>query len=281
MKIFISWSGDQSRSLAEALHRWLPAVIQAAKPYYSPDDVAKGTRWSAEICKELEASRIGLICLTRDNLVSPWIMFEAGALSKNLDQSMVCPILFGLQPSDIKGPLVQFQSCRFDRDDMERVVRMINAELGDQALGATVLQSVFDMWWPRLEEEVNSILEQEQAPHVSRSDHDILEEILALVRSFNAYQREPGVTAALRDLGEGYQAMLAAAGSDNASSETRTAFGALRPPVRNFSARSGSRTRVIERDEHLKIRNHDSPAAAEDEQYTTLARAVGHKERGA
>ena len=81
MKVFISWSGETSKGLAEALREWLPAVIQAVNPYFSPDDVSKGSRWSSEISKELEDSAIGIICLTKENLEAPWIMFEAGALS--------------------------------------------------------------------------------------------------------------------------------------------------------------------------------------------------------
>jgi hypothetical protein len=91
MKVFISWSGDLSKNIAEIFRQWIPSVIQAVKPYYSPDDVTKGTRWSTEISKELDNSKIGIICLTRDNIEKPWIMFEAGAISKNLDKAKVFP----------------------------------------------------------------------------------------------------------------------------------------------------------------------------------------------
>jgi len=71
MKVFISWSGDLSKCLAEVLRQWLPAVIQAVKPYYSPDDITKGARWTTEIAKELEEASLGIICLTQDNLEGP------------------------------------------------------------------------------------------------------------------------------------------------------------------------------------------------------------------
>ncbi len=66
--------------MADILRQWIPGVIQAVRPYYSPDDIAKGARWTNEISKELDESRIGLICLTSDNLEAPWLMFEAGGL---------------------------------------------------------------------------------------------------------------------------------------------------------------------------------------------------------
>lgn len=184
MKVFISWSGNLSKNLAEILRQWLPAVIQAVKPYYTPDDITKGTRWGKEIAKELEESQVGLICVTRENIEKPWIMFEAGALSKNLDESRVCPILFDLSPSDIKGPLVQFQLAQFEKSDMKRVVKMINAALGNTALDVLVLDSVFEMWWPKLKESVDNELKPDRHTDkiVLRSERDLLEEVLELVR---------------------------------------------------------------------------------------------------
>jgi hypothetical protein len=110
-------------------------------------------------------------------------MFEAGALSKNLGKSKVCPLLFDLAPTDLKGPLVQFQAAPFREDEMRRVVSMINDELGPQALAQSVVDSVFNMWWPRLDQQVRSILAKPLPDHGDvRSDRDILEEVLELSR---------------------------------------------------------------------------------------------------
>jgi sulfur relay (sulfurtransferase) DsrC/TusE family protein len=184
MKVFISWSGDLSKNIAEIFRQWLPSVIQAVKPYYSPDDITKGTRWNTEISKELDDSKIGIICLTRDNIEKPWIMFEAGAISKNLDKAKVCPLLFGLEPTDIQGPLVQFQSAKFSKKEMKRVVKMINSELGENALNNEVLDNVFDKWYPELDKKIQDELSNDSQKDKSeiRSDRDILEEILKLSR---------------------------------------------------------------------------------------------------
>jgi hypothetical protein len=66
-KVFISWSGNLSGKLGEALRDWLPTVLQYVRPYFTPNDIEKGAKWNSEIVKELEGSNIGLICLTRDN----------------------------------------------------------------------------------------------------------------------------------------------------------------------------------------------------------------------
>ncbi|HJW04266.1 MAG TPA: TIR domain-containing protein [Azospira sp.] len=192
MRVFISWSGEKSKKIASVFKDWIPAVIQAAKPYFSPSDIDKGARWSSEIAKELEASRIGLICLTADNLEAPWLMFEAGALSKSMDKSRVCPMLFGVEPTDLAGPLVQFQAAPFSKDEVRKVMKTINLQLGDAALDGNVLESVFDKWWPELEEKVNSILTQVGPANAKglRSDRELLEEVLKIARTLAVRDRD-------------------------------------------------------------------------------------------
>lgn len=197
MKVFISWSGELSREIAEALRVWLPAVLQAVKPYYTPDDIEKGARWSSEIANELEKSKVGIFCLTRENLQSSWILFEAGAISKVVGKGAVCPILFGLDNSDISGPLGQFQSTLFTKKEFFKLVKSINVELGDSKLPDDTLNSVFDMWWPKLEAQVIGILSshKEKQPVELRSEREILEEILGLVRIISKSNSSQKITA--------------------------------------------------------------------------------------
>jgi len=183
-KVFISWSGELSRLLAEALREWLPSALQYVKPYFSPEDIEKGTKWNTEIAKELELADIGIICLTHNNIKKPWILFEAGALSKSIDKSRVCTLLFDIEPADVKGPLTSFQSTRFQRDDFKRLITTINNSAEDAKLESGVLENVFDMWWPKLEEKVKNILSSnvEQEKEDRRSERDMLEEVLELTR---------------------------------------------------------------------------------------------------
>jgi hypothetical protein len=155
------------------------------RTHFSPDDVAKGSRWSSEIAKELEASRVGLLVITPENQEAPWLLFEAGALAKNLERSKVCPLLFGgMESTDVKGPLVQFQAAQFSKEEMKRVVKMMNGELAEADPPPDVLDSVFEMWWPKLEEEVARELKggAESDDEARRSERDLLEEVLALTR---------------------------------------------------------------------------------------------------
>jgi hypothetical protein len=184
-KVFISWSGELSKKLAEEVRLWLPGVLQFVKPYFTPNDIEKGTRWSTEIANELESSNAGIICLTKDNITKPWILFEAGALSKNFGKANVCTILFNLDNTDLTGPLTSFQATRFDKTDFKKLLTTINNTGSDSKLESAVLNDVFEMWWPKLELKINEILKnhvEENNNNNVRSERDILEEVLELTR---------------------------------------------------------------------------------------------------
>lgn len=184
-KVFLSWSGDTSNRIADALCEWLPAVLQFAKPYFTPNDIDKGVKWASEIGKNLSECDIGIICLTRDNLEKPWILFEAGALSKSYDRSHVCIALFGIESGDVKPPLSNFQNTLFSKPDFKKLVETINRAGKENALPDSVVSTVFEKWWPDLEEKIGNILDESKAGHreTIRSERDILEEILDISRS--------------------------------------------------------------------------------------------------
>ena len=152
MKIFLSWSGDTSHKVAIAFRDWLPQVIQSLTPYVSSEDIDKGTRWSTDIAKELEESAYGIILVTAENLVAPWVNFEAGALSKIIDKSNVSPFLFDVKRSEVKGPLLQFQSTILDKSDICKLLNSINKKIEqDDRLEEQKLEKAFEVWWPELE----------------------------------------------------------------------------------------------------------------------------------
>lgn len=181
MDVFISWSGPRSNNLAEILTDWLPMVIQAVTPWMSKD-IEKGARWSPEISEKLAESKIGIICLTPENLHSDWILFEAGALSKVKD-TKVCTFLFELTPAVIKQPLAQFQHTILTKEDVKKLITTINDKI-EHPLPEKTLNSVFDKNWPDLETKIKAIapLSKTETKKQERSERDLLEEILELTR---------------------------------------------------------------------------------------------------
>jgi len=110
--VFISWSGERSKWVAEAMRDWLPLVLQTAKPWMSATDIEKGSRGLNEVSGRLQGMKIGIVCLTPENLETPWILYEAGALSKTIDdKTRLCTYLLGgLQFQHVKPPLGMFQA---------------------------------------------------------------------------------------------------------------------------------------------------------------------------
>ena len=185
MRVFISWSGVRSQAVAEHIRDWLPNVLQSVEPYFTPSDLEKGGVWASEISRELANSEVGILCVTRDNVTSPWLLFEAGALSKQMEKTYVCPVLFDIKPTDLAGPLAQFQAAKFEHDDFLRLIGVVNERLGERKIAEKTLNNVFEKFWPDLQNEINRLLESETDGTTGsspRDDREILEEILQLVR---------------------------------------------------------------------------------------------------
>lgn len=194
MKIFISWSGEESHKASLVLREWLPSVLQSIIPYVSSEDIDKGTRWASDIAGELDESSFGLLCVTKENMNAPWLNFEAGALGKSVDKSRVCPFLFRLKRSEVSGPILQFQSTIFEKVDVFKLIKSINDACGDDKIDDSRLDKYFDVWWPSLEEELNKIPVSDSETVVDKLESPtdkILEEILQLSRSNQMVLRNP------------------------------------------------------------------------------------------
>jgi len=187
MQVFISWSGDRSRAVAELLDEWIQCVLQAVRPWMSSKDIDRGSLWFSEISDQLKDTKIGIVCLTKDNLNKPWILFESGALAKGLSSTRVCTFLIDLEPTDVGNPLAQFNHTLPDRDGLYELVRTLNSSLGDKSLREKVLEQVFDTYWPQFETSFKTALESNVAgEHTpARTEENLLSEVLRTVRSLD------------------------------------------------------------------------------------------------
>jgi hypothetical protein len=269
MKIFMSWSGERSRKIAEAFREWLPGVLQAVQPYFTPDDISKGTRWNTEIANELENSSIGLLFITAENLDAKWLMFEAGALSKNLEKSKVIPILLGIEPTDIEGPLVQFQAAKFGKPEMKKVIKSINTELGESALPNDVLGNVFEMWWPKLEEKVTQELASvaRSKSKSIREERDLLMEILELSRDIARRTTGPRINpAAATSLATAYIALAETCIEESAPLSVLEKLGNLHNPLKYILRQLDREASILVVRTMKKLDRAMSSAASETEE---------------
>jgi len=247
MNVFISWSGDTSHQIAEALRDWLKCVIQSVEPWISSEDIEKGARWGAEIAKKLEQSKVGIICLTPTNLTSPWLLFEAGALSKTLENTFVIPYLYALEPANITGPLSQFQAARADKPETQRMVTTVNKALGGDAIEASVLERSFEKWWPELAGRLSMVskMNPDTSKPPERPVQDILGELLEMTRRMSQrvelLEVRPESTTGHVSIPSGREFYVSIAGSDDelprlrSSSRLRSAWNSvvsvILPPI--------------------------------------------------
>lgn len=199
MKVFLSWSGSQSHKIALVFRDWLPSVIQEIVPYVSSEDIDKGARWSTDIAKELSDSKFGILCVTRDNINAPWLTFEAGALSKTMDKSFVSPFLFDIKRSEVDGPVLQFQSTVFEKEDLKKLVITLNKACDKNRLKDEQLNKTFEVWYSSLEEALEKLRDADHSEQDAEGTtelqtpktQEVLEEILELSRINQKLIRNP------------------------------------------------------------------------------------------
>lgn len=108
-RIFISWSGEISKEIAKALKICLEKEVFPNTDFscfVSDVDIASGADWWNKIKRELKSCKMGVLCITKENLKAPWIYYEAGAMVAQeiptIPLLISCNIRF-LQDSPLKG----------------------------------------------------------------------------------------------------------------------------------------------------------------------------------
>ena len=189
LRVFISWSGDLSRSVAGALREWLPSIFDLVDPWMSDADIGSGARGLEEIHSTLSRCSFGIIVVTEENQHSAWLNYESGAISKSISdsQTRVIPVLVDISaPSQLTGPLAQFQARKLDEEGMLLVVDSMAAELG---VTTETAKERFAAFWPKLSDRVDSALNSKVVAGASknkqRSVPDMIEEVLTQVRDLS------------------------------------------------------------------------------------------------
>ncbi|HYK05023.1 MAG TPA: hypothetical protein VE974_24945 [Thermoanaerobaculia bacterium] len=155
MKVLLSWSGERSRKVAEALYEWLPSVVQQLEPFMSPWGIDRDSRWYAQVARKLSTSGAGVVCLTPEDLIyeaSSWLQCEVVAIAKAVEQqNLRCTYLLDVESTEVTGRLAQFfQATRSDLEDTLRLVSSLNARVA-APLAPERLENAFATWWPDLE----------------------------------------------------------------------------------------------------------------------------------
>jgi len=61
MSVFISWSGERSKKLADALHNFLGNVLPGIDLWFSDEDIGPGAIWSDQLRQALQQANVGVL----------------------------------------------------------------------------------------------------------------------------------------------------------------------------------------------------------------------------
>jgi len=190
LPVFISWSQPLSGEVAKILRDWLRRLIQDIEPWHSGMDIEKGSFWNREIITNLQRATVGIIVVTPANMDRPWPNFEAGALTMAIEPlgGIVMPLLINMKGSSFDGPMSSLQVTRFEKEDFYRLVEAINARTRNP-LADDILRDEFDDKWPKLHNEVQSVLDSaladdpvDNAAPEARPQEIVLEDLVSVVR---------------------------------------------------------------------------------------------------
>lgn len=162
-KIFISWSGARSKEIAIALKNCLETDVFCntnLRCFVSDQDIASGADWWDKIQKELKSCKLGIVCITKENLRAPWIYFEAGAIVAR--DVPVIPFLINCNRKQLsETPLGGKESREFHNPkDFIHMLRDISHTMGyTKELADTQVEALGEQAYKKLRETLKEHLQ--------------------------------------------------------------------------------------------------------------------------
>lgn len=168
-KIFISWSGKDTASfrVASKLYDIMPLMFQNADFFFS-DHITKGKLAIDKIFSNLAEAKIGIFCVTKNNILKPWLNFEAGAIASAVtnNDGLAIPLLINMNTDDFasfSSPISHLEGTVFtDENDLLRMIQDIRRSI-NSSLSEKQLDNLFDTYKTKIydcditDESLNSV----------------------------------------------------------------------------------------------------------------------------
>lgn len=161
-KIFISWSGSKSKEIAKGIKWALEDNIfkgTGLKCFVSDLDISSGSDWWLKIKGELKTCKMGILCITKENIKAPWIYFEAGAMIAR--EIPTTPILFNCGFNHLLSPLSGKQAVDFyDQQKFVKMILDINRNMNLLNVDDTHMETLAKGGYDKAKENLKDVLRQ-------------------------------------------------------------------------------------------------------------------------
>jgi predicted nucleotide-binding protein len=147
MRVYLSWSGQLSHTVANLLRDWLPEVLETVEPWLASADATSEER-------DYSKSEYDVIipCVTRDNTEALGNAIPIGAIYQlpSDDFPAVMVVLVGVKLSDLSGIIRMFDSAGLSEKGMQTLLGALN-ERAEIPIDPLACKTRVHMLWPRLE----------------------------------------------------------------------------------------------------------------------------------
>jgi len=180
MNIFISQTAGKSRAAATILKNWLVKEMRIGDPWMSTD-IHGGDNWRKAIRRALKEARIGILCITADNLANQWIVYEAGAM--DFSRIKVFPyVIDSTKFRNLPSPLSHLQGARAaDKEGTKSLVIKINNALGRPVSKEKLLET-FEFKWEILKNNLENI-------HRSKDYEKAIDDFITVILIMNEFRK--------------------------------------------------------------------------------------------
>ncbi|HEX8367693.1 MAG TPA: TIR domain-containing protein [Pyrinomonadaceae bacterium] len=187
--IFISQTSGKSRDVAIVLKNWLIEEMKLGIPWISTE-IPGGDDWRKAIRKALSKARIGILCITADNITNQWIIYEAGALDFN--GIKVFPYVINSRSRYLPAPINHLQGGKANEQGTKSLVIEINKALGKRFSKKKVIE-IFNSKWKILQQNLENI-------HRSKDYEKAVSDFMKIIIVINDFRRSLDYSALVTEV---------------------------------------------------------------------------------
>lgn len=160
MKVFISWSGKPSKTIAIELRQMIRAVINEDQVFMSDTDIKAGDNWGVKLNNCLLSAKYAFFIIPPDGDRSEWVAYEAGAILSRGDALSVTPLIFGDYGDRVPSYLKSQQHIGLEKEKYKSAIKKIKSDLlEDKRFDDESFDIVFNLAWDYFLSRVNNIIE--------------------------------------------------------------------------------------------------------------------------